>query len=292
MSEIKKDEYIEISITKIFIAVLKNIKTFVIVLVIGLLMTSVLVFMWKPTYTYQQMIQPPVYTNGKSQASVIDNNVLVSILKNIIADAQQSDSDNSILSNMNIIVPTKPDAKGPGRVYFALSTKAKYDDKESVSVEFKDIVNKFSQSKIIKNQVELWKVNIEQNIAFNTKNITKYNGIIKQNQDYLKDLSSQRRLMGINWQTLLPSYISRIDSYQKEVFTIENLQNKLNIKLKSLKTYLSEFGSMTYSKSTELSTFSIVILGLFFSLFAAAVVVFLKVTIIKVVQEYRNNGTV
>ena len=288
MQNNQENEYIEISVTKMFAAVFKNIKTFLAVLVMGLLMTFVAVSMWKPTYTYQQMIQPPVYIDEKGQVNVIDNEVLTSILQNIIANAQQSDPDNSILSNMDIIAPTKSDAKDPTRVFFAMSTKAKYDDKSDVSVEFKDAINQFSQSNVIKSQTELWKVNIEQNIASNAKKLIRYNGIIKQNQDYLQGLSSQKRLSGIDGQTLLSSYISRIDSYQKKVFAIEDSQNVLELKLKSLKEDLTAFANMTCSKSGKLSAFTIVALGLLFSLFVAALVVFLKVTAVNAVKDYRS----
>lgn len=289
MKNTQESEYIEISITKMLIAVFKNIKTFMVVVVLGLVVTAFVASMWKPTYTYQQMIQSPSYISDKGQVSVIDNNSLSSILENIIANAQQSNPDNGILSNVDVIAPTKADSKDPTRVFFAISTQAKYSSKDQVKDELDKLVVKFSKSEIIKNQVKLWELNIKQKIADNEKKLTRYEGVIKKNQEYLQGLSSQKRLSGIDGQILLSSYISRIDNYQKAVFNIEDSQNALQLKLKSLKTDLTTFGNMTYSKSSKFSVVTLSILGVLFSFFVASLVVFLKVLIIRSLQDYKND---
>lgn len=289
MTEVKKDEYIEINISKMLIAILKNIKTFATIIFLGVLLSGMVTYVWKPSYTYQQIIQPPLYIGSKGQVSILGNDTLATVLQNIVAGMQQSHPENQILNNVDVIAPTKSDTKYGVRVFFTISTKSKYENKDQVNSELDGVINKFSQSPVIKNQVELWQQDIERNIDSNKRKLIRYNNFIKKNQYYLKDLASQKRLSGIDGQTLLSSYINRIDSYQKAVFSIEDSQNELELKLKSIKTGLSAFGYMTYTKISKLSVAIIFILGLVLSIFMASIVIFLKVTLLKAIKEYKND---
>ncbi|MDE4969670.1 Wzz/FepE/Etk N-terminal domain-containing protein, partial [Francisella tularensis] len=80
MSEIKNDEYIEISLIKILVGLFINIKTFLVVLVLGCCLTAIAAWLFKPSYSYLQMIQPPYYLNGYSANSIISDNKLNVIL--------------------------------------------------------------------------------------------------------------------------------------------------------------------------------------------------------------------
>lgn len=290
MSEVKKEEYIEISLTQILVVVFKNVKTFVVMVVLGGLLTLALT--WQPNYNYKQMIQPPFYLSGQSEAALLGGDKLNVILQNTLIGIQQSDMNNNLLNSIQVLAPTNTEdssSKDLKRMYFSLSVNTVFENKDQIQSLYNTLMNDFSNSSIIKKQVELWKQNIHRSLNANEENITRYNSLIKQNQDYLKELSSQKRLSGIDGQTLLSSYISRIDSYQKKIFSLEDLQRDLKLKFESLQPNLSEFGSMIYQKNSKLSKAKILVIGFVLSIFMAFIAVFMKIVIRKAMIEYKDS---
>jgi putative lipoic acid-binding regulatory protein len=290
VSEVKKEEYIEISLTQILVVVFKNVKTFVVMVVLGGLLTLALT--WQPNYNYKQMIQPPFYLSGQSEAALLGGDKLNVILQNTLIGIQQSDMNNNLLNSIQVLAPTNTEdssSKDLKRMYFSLSVNTVFENKDQIQSLYNTLMNDFSNSSIIKKQVELWKQNIHRSLNANEENITRYNSLIKQNQDYLKELSSQKRLSGIDGQTLLSSYISRIDSYQKKIFSLEDLQRDLKLKFESLQPNLSEFGSMIYQKNSKLSKAKILVIGFVLSIFMAFIAVFMKIVIRKAMIEYKDS---
>jgi hypothetical protein len=98
VSEVKKEEYIEISLTQILVVVFKNVKTFVVMVVLGGLLTLALT--WQPNYNYKQMIQPPFYLSGQSEAALLGGDKLNVILQNTLIGIQQSDMNNNLLNSI------------------------------------------------------------------------------------------------------------------------------------------------------------------------------------------------
>jgi putative lipoic acid-binding regulatory protein len=298
VSEVKKEEYIEISLTQILVVVFKNVKTFVVMVVLGGLLTLALAFAltWQPNYNYKQMIQPPFYLSGQSEAALLGGDKLNVILQNTLIGMQQSGMNNNLLNSIQVLAPTNTEdssSKDLKRMYFSLSVNTVFENKDQIQSLYNTLMNDFSNSSIIKKQVELWKQNIHRSLNANEENITRYNSLIKQNQDYLKELSSQKRLSGIDGQTLLSSYISRIDSridsYQKKIFSLEDLQRDLKLKFESLQPNLSEFGSMIYQKNSKLSKAKILVIGFVLSIFMAFIAVFMKIVIRKAMIEYKDS---
>ncbi|ABK90301.1 hypothetical protein IBE20_03210 [Francisella tularensis subsp. novicida] len=292
MAEIKNDEYIEISLTKILVGLFSNIKTFFVVLVLGCCLTAVAAWTSKTSYTYMQMIQPPYYLKGYSANSIISDNKLNVILNNILEDMQQSQPDNKILNNIDIIKPgdeanliSKKDEKA---IYFGLSTSAKLDDKARVNKLFDTIMDKFSSSDIVQRQIQLWKENLQRTLLANQQNIDRYNQIIKSDQDYVKQLSSSKNVGTLEGQTLLASYMGRIDSYQNKVFSLEDSQKDLKLTLESLQPKVVGIGNIVYVKNSETSKVRLVVIGLVLSVVIALIVVFLKVIFSRAITEYRN----
>jgi putative lipoic acid-binding regulatory protein len=214
------------------------------------------------------------------------------ILQNTLIGIQQSDMNNNLLNSIQVLAPTNTEdssSKDLKRMYFSLSVNTVFENKDQIQSLYNTLMNDFSNSSIIKKQVELWKQNIHRSLNANEENITRYNSLIKQNQDYLKELSSQKRLSGIDGQTLLSSYISRIDSYQKKIFSLEDLQRDLKLKFESLQPNLSEFGSMIYQKNSKLSKAKILVIGFVLSIFMAFIAVFMKIVIRKAMIEYKDS---
>ncbi len=291
MSEFKKEEYIEISLTKIIVSIFQNIRIFGVIFILGAVLVVGFAFIWSPSYTYKQIIQPPSYLNGQSEATILDDDKLNIILQNTLTDMQQSDPDNILLNSIKILAPTKDgdSSKDLKRIYFSLLVSSTFENSDNVQKLYDNLMSNFSNSTIIKKQVELWQQNIQRSLNASEENIVRYNGLLKQNLDYLKELSSQKRLSGIYGQTLLSNYISRIDSYKKKIFSLEDSQKDLKLMLESLQLNLSKFGSITYEKSSKLSIIKILALGFVLTLFMAFMVVFIKVVIRGALVEYEAS---
>ncbi|MBK2356974.1 Wzz/FepE/Etk N-terminal domain-containing protein [Francisella hispaniensis] len=292
MTEIKNDEYIEISLTKILVGLFSNIKTFFVVLVLGFCLTAVAAWFFKPRYIYMQMIQPPYYLKGYSSNNIIADNKLNAILNNILKDMQQSQSDDKILTNIDIIEPGDDlninSKKQEKSIYFRLSTSAKLNDKDTVNKLFNAMMDKFSNSHIVQKQIQLWKENLQRTLLANQQNIDRYNQIIKSDQDYVKQLSSSKDVGSLQGQTLLASYMERIDSYQNKVFSLEDSQRDLKLTLESLQPKVVGIGEVIYLKDSKLSSLKLIIIGVILSVILALAVVFLKIIFSRAVTEYRS----
>ncbi|WP_306669150.1 hypothetical protein [Francisella opportunistica] len=269
-----------------------NIKTFFAVLILGCCLTAAAAWFFSLSYTYLQMIQPPYYLKGYVSNEVIANNKLNIILDNLLQDTQQSQPDNKILNDIDIIKPGDELKIKPNRdeksTYFALSTSAKLSDKSTVNTLFSDIMEKFSSSDIVQRQLQLWKENLQQTLAANQQNIDRYKQIIKSDQVYLKQLLASRDVGSLQGQTLLASYMDRINSYQNKVFSLEDSQRDLKLSLASLQSKVVAIGNIIYAKNSKLSTVKLIIIGVILSIVIALLAVFLKIIFSKAITEYRN----
>ena len=87
----------------------------------------------------------------------------------------------------------------------------------------------------------------------NKQNIDRYNQIIKNDQDYVKQLSSSKNVGSLQGQTLLVSYIERIGSYQNKVYSLEDSQRDLKLTLESLQPKVVLVSNL---KDSKLSIYS------------------------------------
>ncbi|NDU13174.1 hypothetical protein FWH90_08995, partial [Francisella tularensis subsp. holarctica] len=143
-------------------------------------------------------------------------------------------------------------------------------------------------SNIVQRQIKLWKDNLQRTILANKQNIDRYKQIIKSDQDYVKQLSSSKNVGSLQGQTLLASYMERIDSYQNKVFSLEDSQKDLKLTLESLQSKVVGIGNIVYVKNSETSKVKLVVIGLVLSVVIALIVVFLKVIFSRAITEYRN----
>jgi capsular polysaccharide biosynthesis protein len=287
MSEIKRDEYIEISLTNILVSIVRNIKIFIVILVLGGLFSVAIAFLYKPTYHYKQMIQPPFYLSGKAEVSILDGTKLDVVLNNILEDKQQNVSDDRLLNDIQVLAPGSVD-KNQKRIFFSLSVNAKLSDKQKVCDLFDLLMNDFSDSMIVKKQVELWKQNLHRNIELNQKNIDRYQKIINSDNRYLKELSSSKNVGTLQGQTLLASYTNQIERYQGKVFSLQDQQQRLSLELSSLQPKLSSFGNITYTKTSKLSKVEILLIGIVLSIFVSLFIVFIKVVLSNAIAECKK----
>ncbi|KEI35440.1 hypothetical protein FRA_34c06550 [Francisella sp. W12-1067] len=296
MSEVKKDEYIEISLTKIIIAIFKNVKTFLLVFLLGVILSVLCVLIYTPKYDYEQIIQPPFYLSEQGEVRILDGVKLNIILNNILASIQHTDPNNKLLNNIEISVVSKNSnenyEKGDTKInLFSLIVNAPLDSKEEVERLYNLLMKDFSESVAVKRQVQVWRDNTQRNIEANNEYITRYGDLIKQNQDYLKELSSQKRLSGIDGQTLLSSYVNRIEGYQKQIFSLVDSQKALKLQLDSLQPEVTKFDDIDYEKNSKFSKLQILVLGVLLSIFLGLFGVFVKVIIKRAIIEYRNSET-
>ncbi|MDE4996788.1 hypothetical protein NAH08_11675, partial [Francisella tularensis subsp. holarctica] len=80
-------------------------------------------------------------------------NKLNVILNNILQDAKQSQPDNKIINNIDIIKPGDDvyvkSNKDEKAIYFGLSTSAKLSDKCAIDSVFSYVMDRFSNSNIV-----------------------------------------------------------------------------------------------------------------------------------------------
>ena len=62
--------------------------------VLGGLLTLAFALTWQPNYNYKQIIQPPLYLSGQSEAALLGGDKLNVILQNTLICVQQSDMNN------------------------------------------------------------------------------------------------------------------------------------------------------------------------------------------------------
>ena len=107
--------------------------------------------------------------------------------------------------------------------------------------------------------------------------------MIENDHRYLKELSSQKGLEGMAAQTLLASYLGRIDNYQQHIYYLENSQKYLQLKISSIKEGVSTIGGYSVEKSDK--TMMLLFVGIILSLFLGCLVVAMKLFIVKLKDE-------
>jgi len=291
MSKIREDEYIEISLSKILIALYVNKRTFIGVIALGFILTFAFAFTAKSSYEYEQMIKPPLYLDGQNEIGLFSEDQLRVILNNILSDRKQLNEKDIILNNVDLRSPTKISEKDDKnqKIFFSLSVKTGFDNKSKVIDIYNNLMVEFSNSNIVKKQVELWKKNIERNVEYNKDNIVRYTKLINTNETYLKGLELNKGLAGLDGQSLSSSHPGRIDSFQQKIYSLEDSSTSLNLRLDSLQSQLSNFGDITYSKVSKDLKAKILIAGTIFSILLSLFVVFMKVIIRNAKLEYKKS---
>lgn len=291
MSKIREEEYIEISLSKILIALYENKKTFIGVIALGFILTLAFAFTAKSGYEYEQMIKPPLYLDGQNEVGLFSEDQLRVILNNILSDRKQLNEKDIILNNVDLRSPTTISEKDDKnqKIFFSLSVKTGFDNKSKVIDVYNNLMVEFSNSNMVKKQVELWKKNIERNVEYNNDNIVRYTKLMNTNETYLKGLELNKGLAGLDGQALLSSYTGRIDSFQQKMFSLEDSNTSLNLRLDSLQSQLSNFGDITYNKVFKNLKANILIAGAIFSILLSLFVVFIKVIIRDTKLEYKKS---
>jgi hypothetical protein len=281
MSEFKKDEYIEISLTKMVKALLDNIKTFMFFIILGVIITIGLVTAYKPTYNYSMYVSPPVYKNYKNTSN---SNSVSSSIETIVNNNQTLLVLNAILSRgiSDGVIPAsaKIDSK-PSTfdkdINIELSLSLKNHDKKSIENLYNQLNKNYIESSVYLNSMQELRLSIDSQMSINKESIDKYNAMVSNDHKYLKELSSQKGLQGMAAQTLLASYLDRIDNYQQHIYDLEKDQKYLQLELTSIEKGLSSVGGYNVEKKDK--TLVIIMIGFIMSIMFGCIAVFTKIFI-------------
>jgi len=281
MLEFKKDEYIEISLTKMVKALLDNIKTFMFFIILGVIITIGLVTAYKPTYNYSMYVSPPVYKNYKNTSN---SNSVSSSIETIVNNNQTLLVLNAILSRgiSDGVIPAsaKIDSK-PSTfdkdINIELSLSLKNHDKKSIENLYNQLNKNYIESSVYLNSMQELRLSIDSQMSINKESIDKYNAMVSNDHKYLKELSSQKGLQGMAAQTLLASYLNRIDNYQQHIYDLEKDQKYLQLELTSIEKGLSSVGGYNVEKKDK--TLVIIMIGFIMSIMFGCIAVFTKIFI-------------
>ena len=281
MLEFKKDEYIEISLTKMVKALLDNIKTLMFFIILGVIITIGLVTAYKPTYNYSMYVSPPVYKNYKNTSNsnsvsssietIVNNNQTLLVLNAILS---RGISDGVIPASAKI--DSKPNTFDKD-INIELSLSLKNHDKKSIENLYNQLNKNYIESSVYLNSMQELRLSIDSQMSINKESIDKYNAMVSNDHKYLKALSSQKGLQGMAAQTLLASYLNRIDNYQQHIYDLEKDQKYLQLELTSIEKGLSSVGGYNVEKKDK--TLVIIIIGFIMSIMFGCIAVFTKIFI-------------
>ncbi|QIV95591.1 hypothetical protein E4K63_01550 [Allofrancisella inopinata] len=323
----KKNEYIEINFMSFFILLYKNFKTLILSFILLLTLAGGFLYYKGSKETgivLKQMIQVPSYFDGSQNLHpIIDYDRINVILQNILEEIKQSAYEDKMLKNIRLLYPmvkynidiqrqvrtingqnsieNKKIVKDANyklkqkydrqRLYFTLLAQTKLSDVKQMSQLYQDIMRKFSESKLISNQVQLWKNSIEVNIKESSEMIAEYKELLKQDEVYLKELMSEKSKGDvIEAQAMKIKYITIVDGLKKQIFSLKQSIDKNKLKLSSSNSEVLSFGGIiqqpvvyVVAKKLILASLLLVIIG---SLTITLFVAFFK----KVANEAKKPG--
>lgn len=312
MSEVKKDEYIEINLSKMFmgflVALYKNAKILISTFILFSLVALVVSFIIsRPTYAVKQMIQTPSYFNGSSEKNILDRTKINVILQSMLKQIQDDNPDNKILQDTVILYPfynyegTGDDKKiikddnynlkqkyDQQKLFFTLFVASKNANTSDVEKVYNDLLSKFSDSQVIKKQISLWERSLKTKLKLDNDNLSRNEELLKQNQKFLMDLiSKQTSILGMDGQSqsMILKYIGNIDGYQKKIFSLQDSIAVIKLELDNVEAKLSSFGKSYSIKINNASMVKTFIMGVLLSLLLAIVVALIAALFKKVVIE-------
>ncbi|TDT70720.1 hypothetical protein EDC55_11341 [Allofrancisella inopinata] len=310
-----------------FILLYKNFKTLILSFILLLTLAGGFLYYKGSKETgivLKQMIQVPSYFDGSQNLHpIIDYDRINVILQNILEEIKQSAYEDKMLKNIRLLYPmvkynidiqrqvrtingqnsieNKKIVKDANyklkqkydrqRLYFTLLAQTKLSDVKQMSQLYQDIMRKFSESKLISNQVQLWKNSIEVNIKESSEMIAEYKELLKQDEVYLKELMSEKSKGDvIEAQAMKIKYITIVDGLKKQIFSLKQSIDKNKLKLSSSNSEVLSFGGIiqqpvvyVVAKKLILASLLLVIIG---SLTITLFVAFFK----KVANEAKKPG--
>ncbi|GAB4221824.1 MAG: Wzz/FepE/Etk N-terminal domain-containing protein [Francisella sp.] len=151
MTDLKSEEYIEISLSKIVSLVFKNIKLFSFVLIIGLIFTVFFTYILQPKYICTQLIQVPHYTYTKKDVDLVNSDLVYNLVDYLKAKNPQY---------KNISLKKLPSKEEESKSYlYQISIVFKDEDSCNLS-QFDSFLYNLSNSDIVKYKIDEWKKDI------------------------------------------------------------------------------------------------------------------------------------
>ncbi|AIT10002.1 hypothetical protein LO80_08485 [Candidatus Francisella endociliophora] len=221
---------------------------------------------------YNVTLASPNYNNGSEQNYIISNDNVATISRSIVS--QQIES-----GDLPVTAAISLDDNKQVNFSFAL----KEYDLNLADTYYNALNNQFDKNQTVTATIKNWKDAIAEQLNINSDSIEKYNKLISNDYKYLKNLSTQKDLSGMPAQTLLASYLSRIDNYQQHVYSLEKTQKNLEMQLKSANESLSKIGGFTIDKKNKQNV--IIVGGVVFAFILGCLAVMLKVFVTNTIRQ-------
>ena len=259
-----------ISISDIFITLIKHLKLWLFLIIAGTIISLVLAASHTRQYNYSVSIEGPKYTEGSNIVSVIPTDQFDRLLNVYFQKLQTLNEQEQWIQALAF--NNQKDKKNE----FLLSLKAPDNQIDQASGAFDRFIDFVVEQLAYQQYISNWQSNMQFSINQLEQQNKTYAGYLAKFQTLYEDLIKKEEYGSMNGQALLNNLSQTMISYQN-ILSQNNLAlHKNQLALHSLDKTPSYFGGVIKStKPLGLSSSLIMLLGVLLSIFIASAMVFM-----------------
>lgn len=255
-----------ISISDLLITLLKHIKLWFVLVVLGVILSIVYGIKHQDNYEYSAYLVGPSYIDNGRLVNVMGDDKLAKLID--IYYRQYQDDRESPKDNLKDTMQFDIEK-------LMLHVKAKYKAQGQVNELFTQFISYIQNQQQYINNIDNWQKNVEFSLNQVEQQNKVYGDTVKQFQHNMDSLTKSQDLATVNGQALLNNLSNTILSYQNQMFSNNITIQHYKSQLKTLNHNTFMYGGMIRSyKPVGLTSPVIVILGIILSLILATVIVF------------------
>ncbi len=168
------------------------------------------------------------------------------------------DATKKIIKNDNFLLKQQFDNQ---MQFFTILIFANKSDIAEITKLDNYLIQQCSNSSVIKKEISLWKKNLENKLKLTEENLTRNEILLKKKQNYfMKFINQQTNILGISSQSqsIILKYIGSIDSYQKEIFSLQKSISVKKLELENCEAKIYGFGDV-YSERVDATSITILL---------------------------------
>ncbi|WP_018298553.1 hypothetical protein [Fangia hongkongensis] len=253
-----------ISISDLLIVLIKRIKLWLTIFILGSLFSIIYGALHKDNYAYSALIKGPSYlSNGQMQYIISDSN-FTALIQLYLHQYKLKNPKAALIDQLTLDSDT-----------LSLKVTAKEKQKQAVDALIDNFVQFVANSADYNMQINNWSKNVKYNISLLEKQNLYYQRNEKNLQDSLKRLTQSNDIGSVNGQALLNNLSQTVIAYQDRVFNNNTNIQRYKSQLQSLNTapYILET-PLRSLKPQGLTSAVIAILGVILSLILATAIIF------------------
>ncbi|WP_440616715.1 Wzz/FepE/Etk N-terminal domain-containing protein [Cysteiniphilum sp. 6C5] len=270
-----------ISISDLLVTLIKHIKLWFVLVVLGAILSIVYGIKHQDNYEYSAYLLGPSYIDNGQLMSVMGEGKLSKLIDIYYKQYQDNgkSSEDKLKDKMQFDV-----AK------LMLHVKAKYKEQGQVNELFTQFIAYIQKQQQYINNINNWQKNVEFNLAQLQQQNKVYGDTVNQFQHNMDSLTRSQDLATVNGQALLNNLSNTILSYQNQMFSNNITIQHYKSQLKTLDHSVLIYGGMIRSyKPVGLTSPMIIVLGIILSLILATIIVFMVEFVRNLRQEVKQK---